>query len=230
MSDETRDPKVSQRYRELQAPEPRAETDAAILAAARRAAKARPAPLVAPSGRQRWYFPLAAAAVIALAVAVTLHIERERPNLEDSNIAAIPPAPPQAAKDDPAPKEPIQEPLTKPAPAEQAPPQSPRVKNRAEEKREQAPRAAASAPADAAGERQAEPLAKRAPPAAARNDAQAGAQAFGLAESPERWLERIAELRQQGRDKEADESLAEFRKRFPDYRIPQSMLEKIEKK
>src|ERR671930_2241776 len=101
MTDEPREPKVSQRYRELEAPEPRPETNAAILAAARRAAKARPAPLVAPTGRQRWYFPLAAAAVIALAVAVTLHIEREKPTLEDSNISAIqPPSPPQAAKDD----------------------------------------------------------------------------------------------------------------------------------
>jgi hypothetical protein len=231
MSDEPKDPQVSQRYRELGKDEPRPETDAAILAAARRAAKARPAPLVAPSGRQRWYFPLAAAAVIALAVAVTLHIEREKPSLEDSNIAAIPPAPPQAAKDDPEPKAPLQEAVPmKPAPAQRAAPKAPRVGNRAEEKREQAPTPPTSPPADEVRERQAEPLAKRAPAPAARSDAQAGVQPFSLAESPQRWLERIAELRKQGRDEEADKQLAEFRKRFPDYRIPESMLEKIEKK
>ena len=230
MIDEPRDPKVSQRYRELEAPEPRAETDAAILAAARRAAKARPAPLVAPTGRQRWYFPLAAAAVIALAVAVTLHIEREKPTLEDSNIAAIPPAPPQAAKDDPAPKEPLQEPLaTKPVPQRRAAPEAPRIARAPEEKRQEAPPASATAPSDAAREREAAPRAE-APAPAARSDAQAGVQAYRLMPSPEQWLERIAELRRQGRDKEADESLAEFRKRFPDYRIPQSMLEKIENK
>jgi hypothetical protein len=39
--------------------------------------------------------------------------------------------------------------------------------------------------------------------------------------SPQAWLERIAELRKQGRTREAEESLAEFRKRYPDYRIPE---------
>jgi len=38
-------------------------------------------------------------------------------------------------------------------------------------------------------------------------------------ESPEAWLARIAELRKQGRVKEAEESFAEFRKRYPDYPI-----------
>lgn len=37
--------------------------------------------------------------------------------------------------------------------------------------------------------------------------------------SPEAWLARIAEMRKQGRVKEADESLAEFRKRYPDYPV-----------
>jgi len=39
-------------------------------------------------------------------------------------------------------------------------------------------------------------------------------------ESPQAWLARIAELRKQGRLKEAEESLAEFRKRYPEYPIP----------
>ena len=38
-------------------------------------------------------------------------------------------------------------------------------------------------------------------------------------ESPEAWLARIAELRKLGRSKEAEESFAEFRKRYPDYPI-----------
>jgi hypothetical protein len=35
--------------------------------------------------------------------------------------------------------------------------------------------------------------------------------------SPEEWLAEIAELRRQGRTVEAEASLAEFRRRYPDY-------------
>lgn len=38
--------------------------------------------------------------------------------------------------------------------------------------------------------------------------------------SPEKWLEYIEELRKRGRLDEAKSSLAEFRKRYPDYRLP----------
>ena len=41
--------------------------------------------------------------------------------------------------------------------------------------------------------------------------------------TPEKWLERIEELRRQGKLDEARASLAEFRKRYPDYRLPESL-------
>jgi hypothetical protein len=41
--------------------------------------------------------------------------------------------------------------------------------------------------------------------------------------TPEKWLERIEELRKQGKLDEARTSLAEFRKRYPDYRLPESL-------
>ena len=41
-----------------------------------------------------------------------------------------------------------------------------------------------------------------------------------MARTPEHWLERIAQLRKKGRSEEADKELAEFRKRYPDYAIP----------
>jgi hypothetical protein len=44
------------------------------------------------------------------------------------------------------------------------------------------------------------------------------------AESPERWLERIVQLRKGGRHEEADKQLAEFRKRYPEYKVPESAL------
>jgi hypothetical protein len=48
--------------------------------------------------------------------------------------------------------------------------------------------------------------------------------------TPERLLERIAELRKEGRHDEADRLLAEFRQRYPDHRIPEEMLQKVERK
>ena len=48
-----------------------------------------------------------------------------------------------------------------------------------------------------------------------------------VAEPPEKMLERIAALRREGRQKEADDLYTEFRKRFPDYRIPEAMREQV---
>lgn len=45
--------------------------------------------------------------------------------------------------------------------------------------------------------------------------------------APEEWLERIADMRKQGRDKEADEQFAEFKRRFPEFRISEPMMERI---
>ena len=47
---------------------------------------------------------------------------------------------------------------------------------------------------------------------------------------PAQILERIAELRKQGRHEEADQALAEFRKRYPEYVIPESTRAKVERK
>src|SRR6266536_682946 len=87
MADE-RDPKLSKHYRQLEALEPSRELDQTILAAARRETDNAHAPLVAPSGRHRGYYSLAAAAVLVFAVALTMHIERQQPDSE----AAAPPS------------------------------------------------------------------------------------------------------------------------------------------
>jgi hypothetical protein len=38
------------------------------------------------------------------------------------------------------------------------------------------------------------------------------------------------ELRKQGKHEEADKALAEFRRAYPEYRMSEAMLEKVEKK
>jgi hypothetical protein len=69
--------------------------------------------------------------------------------------------------------------------------------------------------------------ARRAPaPAAApstRADTAAAPQA-APPESPERWLERIVQLRKEGRHEEADRALAEFRRQYPDHKVPDAAL------
>lgn len=52
-----------------------------------------------------------------------------------------------------------------------------------------------------------------------------GAAAEGNYLPPEKWLERIDELRRQGKLEEAKTSLAEFRKRYPDYELPAPLKE-----
>jgi TolA-binding protein len=183
----TEDDKVSRCYRELAREEPPRQLDAAILAAGRRAADARPAPL--PSGRRRWYFPLAAAAVIVLAVAVTVHVERQQRDSEVAEAGAAPAAPPAAA------------------PAAPAAPER-------------------SARQDAASEMREAPGKK----AVLQAEAPAGAVSGFAAASPEQWLQAIDDLKRQSRHDEAERELAEFRKRYPDYRIPEAILEKFEKR
>jgi TolA-binding protein len=50
------------------------------------------------------------------------------------------------------------------------------------------------------------------------------------ADTPERELERIAGLRARGMHDEADKALAEFRKRYPDYKMSAAMLERVERR
>jgi len=267
--------KISQRYRELPREEPPHHLDQAILAAARRAAETRPAPLVVPTGRRRWYFPLAAAAVIVLAVAVTMHVEREQPDVEmaEAPVAASPPPAPQAREEqaaasaqvptEPAPAKPetkrkLFAPDPKPAPSQDlraqrdaesladlqkaqkpaAPPPQDAVSGARESARadagakpfsemQQAPAPVPQAKPAAPMREEVRARASRAPDAAPAAAGALGAFAYA---SPEQWLQGIDDLKRQNRHDEAEKQLTEFRKQYPNYRIPEAILEKFEKR
>ena len=216
MADE-RDPKVSQRYRELGSEEPPRHVEEAILAASRRAVRVRPAPLVPPTGRRRWYFPLAAAAVIMLSVAVTWHMQVERPD-PDGYVASAPAPAAEPRKERKAVEE--QEPVASPPPAAAAKAFTP------DPPRESRDRVLRDAPARAAPQAPPPPVAGARAPEAARADRVFGKLSEQTIEPPEKWLERIAELRREGKHEEADKALEEFRKRYPGYKVPEAALGK----
>lgn len=233
-----RDRKLQSAYRALGAEEPPRALDDAILAAARRP----------PRGwTQRWSVPLSLAAVVVLSVVVTLRIQHEQPGIEQpapareeaqvakapapkaSDTAATPPpaAPAQARKDAS-----VARPEPRPA---ASPPAAPQPFPSAAQDKVAEP-AVASAPAS--GIASAEGSLSRGDAAAARSmESRSGpsparlmAAKPALAETPEQELERIAKLRAEGRHEEADKALAEFRKRLPDYRIPEAVLLRVERR
>jgi len=225
MAETERDEKVSAGYRALGSEEPPRALDDAILAASRRS----PA---------RWRVPLSIAAVLVLAVGVTLRMLPPQPDAESIALAPQVIETPRPASAPPAqlaqpakPKEqaklaaraaPVPEPAAAPAVAGAAAENRMRSEVARSAAADSARRDEARAGARLESRATAEASAPRAAAAPAASAAQ-GMLAKKSELSPEAWLARIAELRKQGRAKEADESLAEFRKRYPDYKIPETL-------
>jgi hypothetical protein len=265
MTDE--DDKLTRRYRELAREEPPSAIDAAILAASRRAVKARP-------WSQRWIGPVSIAAVLVLGIGVSLNMQRERPGIEvaapqtDSSAtrSALPQTPPAQSPAKPQVRDEIagapgrNEVASAPghdqvaSAAEAATTKKEALEREAKSalKKEAAPapappaelRAPSKPFADARATREAGDAAPRAKaqaePSANAPQAQAGAAANATQARAERAanaariqadpaaeLERIAVLRAAGRHAEADKALEEFRRRFPDYRIPDPIWDRV---
>jgi hypothetical protein len=268
------DPKISRRYRELGDEEPPRELDQAILAAAHRAADRAHAPLVAPAGRHRWYFAFGAAAILVLAVAITVQVDRQQLDPEGLPAASAPAVSERKEGSSSVPGEkkgdarvelrqsaeqakpqpgligdqaPAQETRRRsaqaPAPAKSQPAENAAKPQAAEEaradrleaqpqgalqeNREQSRGLSSAGEPPAATPQPARPAA--APTPQARSQDERAVLSSALALPPERLLERVAELRKEGRHDEADKALAEFRQRYPDYRISEEMLKKVER-
>jgi hypothetical protein len=255
-----RDDKLERAYRGLAREEPPASLDEAILAASRRA-------LTKPSFTRRWGVPVSLAAMLVLAIGVTLEMQHEQPGVEvappgRAGAPAVVSTPatqgselrvPEAKREEaatPSVARPVERPRAKSAPEmrkrkEQfAPPPeaaapaagpSPQftgadVRNApaAPPAKPEAPQAAYVAPPPASPGAQGRILPAPEPQAAKRA---AGVGALqDLAQpwpDPRAELERIAKLRAEGHDEEADRALEQFRRRHPEYRIDDAMWMRV---
>lgn len=198
----------------------------------------------------RWLAPASAIATLVLGVSLAFLVDREQPTtIDETVIREVPPrlqspppasateaaktkaadsvAPGAAAKKEaqaPAATLPAQAPV--PQPAEPAPsaaeafPAESRAK--ASAPRTAAPKAATES--NVASDSAIGGLGAAAPAAPAAAGKLAPMRQQAIQRSPEAWLDEISRLKREGRDKEAAEQLAEFRKAYPAYAVPENLL------
>lgn len=211
------DPKLSRAYREASSEEPPAALDAAILAAAKQQAATPRRP--ARASWVRWMAPASALATLLVGVSVAFLMQREQPEITDDTTVR------QSA---PRPQRPQPERASEATKAKAA--------DSAAEKKEAPAAAAAAFPAESRAKAGAPAMARESNAASDSASGALGAAATAAAgklapmrqaatpRSPEAWLEEIKRLKREGRDKEAAEQLAEFRKAYPAYALPEALL------
>jgi hypothetical protein len=236
------DPKLSRAYHAASTEAPAPALDAAILAAARQR-------LTAPQRRRqpwwsRWMVPASVMATLVLGVSLAFLIEREHPETTDAEPAgrapataadtgkekvgagATAPAADSGVADQagaPRARAPVKRQAATAAQLaapERAEPQAPAVEAR------QAPvRApAAQAPALAPGATSATGAPAALPAAAPAPAAKAATQwLLDAPRPPQVWLDEILRLRREGHEQEAARQLAEFRRAYPTYQLPESL-------
>lgn len=237
------DPKLSRAYREASSEEPPAALDAVILAAAKQRAATPRRP--ARASWVRWMAPASALATLLVGVSVAFLMQREHPEIIDDTTVRQPAPGPQrpqperasettkAKAADSAAEKKEAPAAAAPAPAAtsagQAPPQAPRPA-------QAAPPAAAALPAEGRAKAGAPAMTRESNAASDSASGELGAAAPAAAgklaplrqaatpRSPEAWLEEITRLKREGRDKEAAEQLAQFRKAYPTYALPEALL------
>jgi hypothetical protein len=239
MMTEPQDRELSHIYKDAGKPEPPQQLDEAILAASRRAAASRPR-LTPSEWVWRSRIPVALAATVLLSFTVTLMVLQDAREIDSEPLAKKPETTEERGKSapSPAPKaraapqaenrrdrgaESLAEgsDASRPGFVRDAPSEPARVARKSESMAESRPAPAApSAPAAAASPRR-ETALQRADAASS----QAGGVALSEAKErlPQKWIEDIRTLKAQGRTKEADRELAEFKKRYPEHRLPDDL-------
>ncbi len=205
--EDTRDTALSCLYQSINAGEPPAALDAAILAQARSACTA---PARQRTFWRRFSAPLALTATVLLAILVSISIERQVPlSLPASVPEEQPPAPVETRRAT-APDHAVT--ADKKATAQESASRK-RPARVIERKMEAAPLPAAA------------PSVPEPPVSIERQDRSKAAlpSAAKPSLSPEEWLEHIRQLRRQGRMIESERALNEFRQTYPDYRLPEDL-------
>jgi hypothetical protein len=231
------DPKLSRLYREASTEDPPADLDAAILTAARkRIAQRRERALRQKRSLwSRWMAPAGVVATLVLGVSIALLVAREQPGKSNDPAMRNIPARPQSWPPVPG-SESVKPEAAAPAraPESTAPTQAPEAAAQA-----QAPGPIAPAPAPAPGlpapatatesnvarDSASGGLGAAAPGAPAEASKLAPMPPQAAQRSPEAWLEEIKRLKRDGHEKDATEQLAEFRKTYPVYRLPENLRE-----
>ncbi|OQA33459.1 MAG: hypothetical protein BWY57_01178 [Betaproteobacteria bacterium ADurb.Bin341] len=240
-----RDPALSRLYQKHASGEPPAALDAAILEHAQQALAHKK--LVTRSWWQRFSAPLALAATLTLALLITLNIERQTPEwvpppiVEEQAPAPVEqrqPTPPSqvkpsadppvaAARETALPTPPSRTPTHTRAPAPSGKPPSPFPA--AQPATPSAAGAAPAHPTQTEADETARPLSRGGLPAQEENlmpqekRRTVAPTTKAAARTPEIWIEEIRELRRQKKWSEAERSLTEFRRAYPDYRLPEDL-------
>ena len=213
---------LSSLYQESGTEAPRSSVDDTILAAARREVAARP--VRTHKSLRRWQIPLSIAAtlVITFTLALLVKQENERPT-DEGNFQPTPHIVHPAA--------PVQEetPQLKQEPARATGSAQDEPKARAdsfEDKKlnDAQPSLAVPAPS-ATPEQQTMEKRESVPAAAPMGSANfSGENRFKQKQrSPEQWLDEIKQLKAQGQLAEMEKNLAEFKKQYPDYPLPDEL-------
>jgi len=233
--DDPRDKELAALYREASRETPSAGLDARILAAARATA---PVPRRATnSWVNRWKVQFALAATVVISTTVTLLVLDEEAGRLDSpdsgarmKRAAPPAAAEPAAQSAPAPASAPPAAAPKPAAALRKEASVQDASPRAD--REEATRVLREAPPAAKAEAAAPEVSRSTGSVSSgESKAAAGAPAARRADSverapartPDQWIADIRRLRQEGKTAEAEASLAEFRKLYPWYALPDDL-------
>jgi len=217
MNDGHADDDISRLYQKSRHEQPPMRLDSAILSEARKAVEKKPGWNFA-----RWLVPLTSVALVMLTATLFIQTRKEQPQLLAPEPAEEMAAPrkEQAPDEGAAKQEREMKDIAPPSPKRKAMEDVDRMQPRANEavreplKKEGAMDASKAVTSDdITSGRLAAPAATLAPAPASEPVLQ-----------PEAWLEQILELKHQGRDAEASESLEGFRLAYPDYVIPGELM------